>query len=1498
MKRLILWLVTALLTICLAVGTLTACGEAEGADAGENQDQTTQGEDPSSGESGESGSGEGESGEDPEQHHDQNASGGEEDPGSDAEKDKDPEGQGGEQGDEGGGTPAPAETVAGQWTGATAAGLLGGQNASDAITIYIALDEGGEHGYAVVRVRERLESQTVTVYFAVALSGENGSFAGDCTYDLGAGTSATGHVTATCSEGALSVTVGGIWGADKTFSFPTRAELPDEISPDGRLYPARKDYAELPYIFDFGENAVLSCGNTANDDVVLPDAAFYPVGNHIVVTVPQSAENQKAVTFIIYRENGVYYATASGSGEAFSLSEERPAPVYTLTFSLGGCNGVACTENAIPAPLTADKENGYTVTLPAAPVWEGYAFLHWNIDGEECAPASQYTLHADAQAVAVWEVKTDPIPAKSIAGLWSGAVTSAGEIKLSVALFEEEQAGAAGVLVVKTTPSAGEPVHHAAPIEALDGKYFADFGSGVGELSAQGDVLTFTGTQNSAPQLKFTVHDELPASSPVADGVYHAWEGEEYRGQYTFSRSGTALVDDAGTLYNVVYVGEYGALIRSGENTFRAVLVTEGGSRYLIGGWKSALTDVAPAVVTFSLGDHAAEGSKTPAERKVKPGSSVSLPSAPAAAEGYRFVGWYHGEELAGDAGSSCTVHGSTTFTAHWEELPPVVQYSVSYVPGDAGSEAENLPTDGKKYEDGVEITVSDVQPGWVGHNFLGWRAEGDRLYHAGETYRVNGQDVVFVAQWETIAPPTYTVHFEVGEHAAHGASVAPMEGVCGEIELPEPPEAARGYAFAGWYRGETSVGAGKAAYTVTGDETLTAHWEAILYTVQFEVNKPQNSHGEVSGEHAKLTASLQNAQFSLPSLTLTGYEHTGWKLGGELLTGGAAQLTEERLPAEGDVLTLTAQWSAVAYTLRFTPAAPEGEEGEATGSAGDITVSLDDAQTQLPTLSFAGYVFKGWTTGGSAPSASFSLTEALIEGLSGGKVFFFTPVWEKIPVDRFSVTFSEGTDDDVTGMPQNTSAERGEFPIPAEEPTRVGYLFEGWQAGGVGVLYRANGENAVYSLDAAVEFVAAWRAVEYVVVFGNGNGAADMPSGATLTLERPSFVAEPAPSRVGYLFDGWTWQDEAPCEKFTLTRDIIKSLGGGTEIVLSAHWLAKRYTLLFDGGTPSGATGLPESMEVTLEHPTAKPEAPAMAGYFFMGWTWFVAEGVLQSEPAPSFTLTEAIVIALGEASSVTLTANWKETPVEYTFKFYADASCTGEPVCTRTASLLSGEPIPADDCSVRPGEAAAGYTFTGWFFSFGGEEIPVDPAFVPSRYGVTELHFYAAWQFHLEIGSPDNSLSDTGLAPVYTEQLKVGEMLTFSGSMTSRAEFSDQTLFAYLFPWEVWGAMRLDSALTNTANGNTVYLEEMDWHITKLSGVDADTFLDVIRDCNITLTFDWTQADVIRVIFEATGRESGVQQRMEFLVTGSLPESCTVGLGGSHSHTVLTSRTHHPAP
>ena len=184
-----------------------------------------------------------------------------------------------------------------------------------------------------------------------------------------------------------------------------------------------------------------------------------------------------------------------------------------------------------------------------------------------------------------------------------------------------------------------------------------------------------------------------------------------------------------------------------------------------------------------------------------------------------------------------------------------------------------------------------------------------------------------------------------------------------------------------------------------------------------------------------------------------------------------------------------------------------------------------------------------------------------------------------------FTVSFDTGGGSDVKAQ----TVRRGGTASRPADPTRAGFLFDGW--------YKGDAEYDFSTpVSADLTLSAHWRADPsakvFTVSFDPGNG--QMVSGRSVRAGQA--IAEPkAPTRSGYSFDGW-YTARTGGSKYDFSTPVTADLN------LYAHWTAvapKTFTVSFDAAGGSKVA----SQKVEDGAKASRPADPTRSGYSFDGW-------------------------------------------------------------------------------------------------------------------------------------------------------------------------------------------------------------------------------------------------------------------------------------------------------
>ena len=167
-------------------------------------------------------------------------------------------------------------------------------------------------------------------------------------------------------------------------------------------------------------------------------------------------------------------------------------------------------------------------------------------------------------------------------------------------------------------------------------------------------------------------------------------------------------------------------------------------------------------------------------------------------------------------------------------------------------------------------------------------------------------------------------------------------------------------------------------------------------YTVVFDKNSQPNT-SEISGTMENQVIDIdQNAELSINAFEREGYDFKGWNTKAD---GSGNSYTDKQvvnnLAANGETITLYAQWQAYNYTVKFNG------NGATNGSMNDQVFTYDQEATALASNAFSRkyYTFAGWST--SKDGAVVYQNEQQIRNLTNvnnGTVNLYA-VWTKDPM-------------------------------------------------------------------------------------------------------------------------------------------------------------------------------------------------------------------------------------------------------------------------------------------------------------------------------------------------------------------------------------------------------------------------------------------------------------------------------------------------------------------
>jgi len=253
-----------------------------------------------------------------------------------------------------------------------------------------------------------------------------------------------------------------------------------------------------------------------------------------------------------------------------------------------------------------------------------------------------------------------------------------------------------------------------------------------------------------------------------------------------------------------------------------------------------------------------------------------------------------------------------------------------------------------------------------------------------------------------------------------------------------------------------------------------------------------------------------------------------------------------------------------------------------------------------------------------------------------------------------------------VTGNPTVYSVDSSDITLVA--PTRAHFTFDGWT--GTGLTEPTTSVTIPTGSTGDRTYAAHWTAVKYDLSYdlAGGTNSGDNPDSYSI---ESGDIHLAAPTRSGYIFDGWTGTDLA-----NVTMVVTIATGTTGARAYTAHWTeVEGFVVSYDlaGGTASGSNPLQyndQTEDFTLTNPTR-------TGYTFAGWT-----GTDLAAPTTSVTVSK------GSTGDRSFTAHWTATTFSVAYDLAGGAAGGANPVgyTVESAAFTLSNP------------SRTGYSFAGW--------------------------------------------------------------------------------------------------------------------------------------------------------------------------------------------------------
>ena len=605
------------------------------------------------------------------------------------------------------------------------------------------------------------------------------------------------------------------------------------------------------------------------------------------------------------------------------------------------------------------------------------------------------------------------------------------------------------------------------------------------------------------------------------------------------------------------------------------------------------------------------------------------------------------------------------------------------------------------------------------GNTFNGWLTSDNTIVTAVRDDTTYPSDRPITAQWIV---SSYTIVFitDGGTPVADKAGV--KYGADLANELSGITTLREGYTFKGWFMDsgfQTPCPSTMPDYTLV----LYAKWEINVHTLTLNITIDGVTGGEEAIRKAveselETTADVTSSSAGSYRVTVSGVKYgtslavlnslsvtigeTAYTLDGLWISGGVSQPLDT-MPDHSYEARATFTHKTGGYTVTFY--LNDGTETVYYTLSGVTSVDGRLESVLVPVRE--GYDFAGW-----------------YDAQEGGNAFEFdssvlkkdTVLYAHWTVRCWTVTLDlrGGSGATSVNVPYGTKMWLGDAwnALLGEEPSRGGYVFEGWY---IDSSCTESAKNTVMP-DGNLTLYAGWTAVNYRLTF-EYNGRSETFTGAI-----GSVIGYPDSTSVGkayHEFVGWeissTDTNNGKPFSYTLMPDLTPL--GGTEtdgvvgLTLVAQYKAIEYSAKYRNEDGSVIENLTVSADQASEDEKVLASAGDKTGYDFLGWRVVYAGGVPSDKIYTRYRVAEGgiyLISSEGHASALIpfdyvqnidfYTVYGAKT---YTVTFNGNGGNVSEE--DKTAQVVYGSAYGALPMATR-----TGYTFLGWFTAqTGGEQV-----------------------------------------------------------------------------------------------------------------------------------------------------------------------------------------------
>ena len=612
---------------------------------------------------------------------------------------------------------------------------------------------------------------------------------------------------------------------------------------------------------------------------------------------------------------------------------------------------------------------------------------------------------------------------------------------------------------------------------------------------------------------------------------------------------------------------------------------------------------------------------------------------------GYTFAGWLVNGKTP--AVTSLTLGATAytadiTLTATWTANNYTVTYDSNRPATATGTIAGKTKDSTHTYDSDGALTANGYTlTGWT---FVGWATSknGKVVYNDGATVTnltsTANDKVTLYAVWQA---NTYKVTYD-GNKPGGTVTGATTETTHTYDVASSPANngfALTGWTFVGWSRTKGATTAefkpgekGILNLATEGSVMLYAVWQANIYTVTYDGNKPDGASGNVSGA----TSNSTHTYDSDGALAANGFVLTGWTFVGWATTSGGTvvykdgEIVRNLIATDGGIVTLYAVWKANTYNIGFDTAG---------GSFADpVPVTYDQDVPSVGIPQRKGYIFEGYysQSGGEGKQYFDKDGKGLCAYTVADDIVLYA-AWT--PITYTIELYSNGNYVDRVD-----NVVYGQMRLPAAETlgiVRANYNFVGWNLydGQNWAMYNADTDyNAgIATVDGEIVVLyAAWAEKPVFTINFDANGGVGAPAMMQAHEDETITLPVAVPTRTDYTFVGWATTADATTAKYMPGDEFTM---GSAVVTLYAVW-KHNPSLTYN------ANGGKFEQTVGVTYPAAGTEVvvtdvvPQREGHVFAGWS-DSADGAVKYVAGGKFTMpdVDAMLYAVWSKAKYTVT-------------------------------------------------------------------------------------------------------------------------------------------------------------------------------------------------------------------------------------------------------------------